>query len=61
MEKTCQNLILEITCELDEAQENINIMNTSPLLPPIIDCPHSDEVSFLVILCTDQNYLKAFN
>lgn len=54
-------MILEITCELDEAQENINIMNTSPLLPPIIDSPHSDEVSFLVILCTDQNYLKAFN
>lgn len=52
MEKTCQDFILEIACELDKGQENINIINISPLLPPYIGSPLSDEVisSFLVSL-----------
>ena len=61
MEKTCKNFILEIACELNKGQENKNIINTSPLLPPYIDFPLSDEVSFLVSQCTGQNYLKALN
>lgn len=54
MEKTCQDFILEIACELDKGQENINIINTSPLLPPYIGSPLSDEgiSSFLVSLYT---------
>lgn len=61
MEKTREDFLLEIACELDKGQENKNITNTSPFLPPHIDSPLSDEVSFLVSLCTGQNDLKPFN
>lgn len=63
MEKTCQDFILEIASELDKGQENINIINTSPLLLPYTGSPLSDEVisSFLVSLYTGQTYLKACN
>lgn len=44
MEKTCQIFILEIACELDKGQENINIINTPLLLPLYIGSPLSDEV-----------------
>lgn len=60
MEKTCKNFILEIACELDKGQENINIINTPLLLPWNIGSPLPDEViaSFVVSLCTGQNDLK---
>lgn len=45
MEKTCQDFILEIACELlDKGWESINIINTSLLLSLYIGSPLSDEV-----------------
>lgn len=45
MEKTCQDFILEIACELlDKGWESINVINTSLLLSLYIGSPLSDEV-----------------
>lgn len=44
MEKTCKDFILEIACELDKRQENINIINASLLLPSNIGSPLPNEV-----------------